>query len=112
MAGDGGGSDISDRLRKHAMLQVFTIASNALLVQGRKLEEIAAAVASTGAKTEPQQTEGPQQVRIGALPVGDSVEPMVSLKEVELAYKMNAAVIATADEMFDALLDTIHPDDK
>ena len=92
------------------MLQVFTIASNALLVQGRKLEEIAAAVASTGAK--PQQTDAPQPVRIGSLPVGDTLEPMVSLKEVELAYKMNAAVIATADEMFDALLDAIHPDDK
>ena len=94
------------------MLQVFTIASNALLVQGRKLEEIAAAVASTGAKPGPQQTDAPQPVRIGSLPVGDTLEPMVSLKEVELAYKMNAAVIATADEMFDALLDAIHPDDK
>lgn len=94
------------------MLQVFTIASNALLVQGRKLEEIAAAVASTGAKAAPPKTEAPQQVRIGALPVGDQIEPMVSLKEVELAYKMNAAVIATADDMFDALLDAIHPEEK
>jgi flagellar basal-body rod protein FlgC len=93
-------------------MQVFAIASNALLVQGRKLEEIAAAVASTGAKPEPARTDGPTQVRIGALPVGDAVEPMVSLKEVELAYKMNAAVIATADEMFDALLDAIHPKDR
>ena len=94
------------------MMQVFAIASNALLVEGRKLEEIAAAVASTGAKPAPAQADGPTQVRIGALPVGDAIEPMVSLKEVELAYKMNAAVIATADEMFDALLDTIHPKDR
>lgn len=94
-----------------SMLQVFTIASNALLVQGRKLEEIAAAVASSGAKPGPQQAGAPHQVRIGALPIGDTLEPMVSLKDVELAYKTNAAVIATAGEMFDTLLDAIRPDD-
>jgi flagellar basal body rod protein FlgC len=97
------------------MFQVFAIASNALLVQGRKLEEIAAAVASTGA-TRPdggaRTTDGTTPVRIGALPVGDPVAPMVSLKEVELAYKMNAAVIAAADEMLDSLLDAIHPEDR
>lgn len=93
------------------MLQVFAIASNALLVQGRKLEEIAAAVASTGAKDNPAPAAGPTHVRIGALPVGDSIEPLVSLKEVELAYKVNAAVIATADDMFDSLLDAIQQKD-
>ncbi|WP_295558818.1 flagellar basal body rod C-terminal domain-containing protein [uncultured Hyphomicrobium sp.] len=93
------------------MLQVFAIASNALAVQSQKLNEIAAAVASAGATPAPA-TERPTPVRIGALPIGDSTEAMVSLKDVELAYKMNAAVIETAAEMFDSLLDAIDPDDR
>jgi hypothetical protein len=93
------------------MLQVFAIASNALLVQGRKLEEIAAAVAATGPAADPAPADGPLQVRIGALPLGGAIEPMVSLRSVALAYEMTASVTATADEMFDALLDAVHSDD-
>jgi len=94
-----------------AMLQVFAIASNALLVQGKRLNEIAAAVASSGAteRKAPDTAESPTPVRIGSLPVGAPIESMVSLKEVALAYEMNAAVIQTADEMFDALLDAVDP---
>lgn len=93
------------------MIQVFAIASNALAVQSQKLAEIATAVASTGA-TAPTTTERPTPVRIGALPVGDAIENMVSLKEVELAYKMNVAVIATAADMLDSLLDAVDPDKR
>jgi flagellar basal body rod protein FlgC len=94
------------------MMQVFAIASNALVVQSQKLGEIAAAVAGTGATRSgaANAPDGTSPVRIGALPVGGAIENMVSLKEVEMAYRMNAAVIATADEMFDALLDMIDAD--
>lgn len=97
------------------MLQVFAIASNALQVQSQKLVEIASAVASTGAtpSSGPSAPGAPSTpVRIGSLPVGDPIESMVSLKEVELAYRMNAAVISTASDMFDSLLDAIHPDKR
>lgn len=94
------------------MLQVFAIASNALVVESQRLHEIAAAVAATGStpRNGSDAPDGPSPVRIGALPVGDPIENMVSLKEVELAYRMNAAVIATADEMLDSLLDMIDPE--
>ncbi len=99
------------------MFPVLTIASNALTVQSRRAEEIAASVASIGA-TQPGATSNPAAgpgatpVRIGSLPVGNEVENMVSLKEVELAYRMNAAVIATTGEMLDSLLDAINPDKR
>jgi flagellar basal-body rod protein FlgC len=51
-------------------------------------------------------------VRIGSLPVGEAIESLVSLKEVELAYKLNAAVIKTADEMLGTLLDMLDPPDE
>jgi len=92
------------------MPQVFAIASNALLVQGRKLEEIAAAVATTGPAADPAPAEVPSQVRIGALPLGGAIEPMVSLRSVALAYEMTARVTATADDMLDALLDAVQSD--
>lgn len=95
------------------MIQVFAIASNALAVQSQKLGEIAAAVASTGVTAQGANApERPSPVRIGALPVGDAAESMVSLKDVELAYKMNAAVISTAAEMLDSLLDAVDPDQR
>ncbi len=93
------------------MLQVLTIASNALLVQGRKLEEIAAAVAATEPAAHPAPADGPAQVRIGALPLGGAIEPMVSLKSVALAYEMTASITASAGDMLDTLLDAVHPDD-
>lgn len=98
---------------RRIMIQVFAIASNALAVQSQKLNEIAAAVASTGATANGANApERPSPVRIGALPVGDAIENMVSLKEVELAYKMNAAVISTAADMLDSLLDAVGSDKR
>lgn len=91
-----------------AMLHVISIASNALEVQTRKLDAIASAVAlSTGAPRRPDEPERPTPVRIGALPVEGPIEAMVSLKEVELAYRMNAAVIETADDMLGSLLEMV-----
>lgn len=91
------------------MLHVIAIASNALQVQSHKLGAIASSVASQGVAPESgaEAAERPAPVRIGALPIGGPVEAMVSLKEVELAYRMNAAVIRTADAMLDSLLDAV-----
>ena len=95
------------------MFPAITIATNALAVQSQKLSEIAHSVASIGA-TPPgagtQAPDGAPPVRIGSLPVGDAIESMVSLKDVEVAYRMNAAVVSTAFEMFDALLDVVGPE--
>jgi flagellar basal-body rod protein FlgC len=93
------------------MFPAIAIATNALAVQSQRLGEIASSVASTGA-TQSGPTEAPSggtPVRIGSLPVGDPIESMVSLKDVEMAYRMNAAVLSTAFEMVDALLDVIDP---
>jgi flagellar basal-body rod protein FlgC len=98
------------------MLPALTIASNALQVQNQKLNAIASAVASQGVTlgdTDMRRNNiiSPQ-VRIGSLPVGDEVDNLMSLKEVELAYRMNAAVISTASEMAESILDAFHPDKR
>ena len=96
--------------RARVMLQVFAIASNALQVESQKLADIAHAVASVGAKPASDgTTDTPQRVRIGALPVDGPIENMVALKNVEMAYKLNVAVIETAAAMYDSLLDAVHP---
>ncbi|WP_072391408.1 hypothetical protein [Hyphomicrobium sp. CS1GBMeth3] len=96
------------------MLHVIAIASNALQVESRKLSEIASAVAATGPSAGGQTApvDRPTPVRIGALPLGGPLEGMVSLKEAELAYGLNAAVIATADEMADTLLEVFDRDTR
>ena len=93
------------------MFPAITIATNALAVQSQKLGGIASSVASIGATPAggAQSPDGTTPVRVGSLPVGDPMESMVSLKEVEMAYRMNAAVISTAFDMFDALLDAVDP---
>lgn len=98
------------------MLPALAIASNALQVQNQKLSAIASAVASQGVTLGDtnmrRYTIDIPQVRIGSLPVGDEVDNLMSLKEVELAYRMNAAVISTANEMAETLLDAVHPDKR
>jgi len=37
---------------------------------------------------------------------------MASMREVETAYRLNAAVFATADEMLGTLLDVIQPENR
>jgi len=94
------------------MFPALAIASNGLMVQSQRAAEIASAVAGAGATMPPgAQTAAPgaSSVRIGSLPVGDPIESLVSLKEVELAYRMNAAVIATASDMLDTLLYAVRP---
>lgn len=92
------------------MLHVIAIASNALQVESRKLSDIASAVAATGASAGPTALERPAPVRIGALPLDGPLEAMVSLRQAEFAYGINAAVIATADEMLNTLLEAFDRD--
>jgi len=94
-----------------SMLAPLTIASNGLAIQAQRAGEIASSIAATGA-TAPSPSSpasGTPGVRVGALPVGDPIENLVSLKEVELAYRMNAAVLSTASEMLETLLDAVSP---
>jgi flagellar basal body rod protein FlgC len=98
------------------MLPALTIASNALQVQSQKLNAIASSVAAQGVMVGNinmrRYTVDIPQVRIGSLPVGDEVDNLMSLKDVELAYRMNATVISTANEMAETLLDAVHPDER
>lgn len=98
------------------MFAPLSIASNALQVQSQRAAEIASEVASAGATTQAGRGAPPPSpaspVRIGSLPIDDPTEAFVSLKEVELAYKLNAAVIKTADEMLGTLLDMLDPADE
>lgn len=100
------------------MLPALTTASNALQVQSQRAAEIASAIATMGATPAVSAggsagaAAGTPPVRIGALPIDDPTEAFVSLKEVELAYKLNAAVIKTADEMLGSLLDMLDPPDE
>ncbi|MGE3231746.1 MAG: hypothetical protein AB7J30_20140, partial [Hyphomicrobium sp.] len=103
----------SNRRTPRPMFPAIAIASNALAVQGQKLEAIASEVAAGASTsgTDMRKTDT-SLVRIGALPIGGAAESLASLKEVELAYRMNLAVIATASEMVDSLLDAVQPDDR
>jgi flagellar basal body rod protein FlgG len=93
------------------MLPALSIAANGMAVQSQRLDGIAAAVASTGATadTSANAPGGGAPVRVASLPVGDPIENMVSMNEVESAYRLNAAVFATADEMLKTLIDVIQP---
>ncbi len=92
------------------MSPVHSIAASGLTAQSQRLEAVARSVASLGA-TQPASSEQVSvgtQVRIGALPVGATIEEsMVTLVEAKHAYRMNAAVIETAGDMLDSLLDTL-----
>lgn len=97
------------------MFPALSIAANGMAVQSQKLDAIAASVAANGvaATQAAPAANGAQPVRIGALPVGeDALGSMVSMAEAESAYRLNAAVLATADDMLGTLLDMIHPDDR
>ena len=92
------------------MHPVYAIASNGLINQLKKLEGAAMVVAVEGIKQAPKpppSVEVGNRVRIGALPVGNPVEGLVSMKEAEHAYRANAAVLSTADDMLESLLDAV-----
>jgi flagellar basal-body rod protein FlgC len=91
------------------MLAAISTAAGGLVTQSQRLQAAAAAIAAQGA-TPPADTSPntePTAVRIGALPVGDPLERVVTLVEAETAYRANAAVLGTAVDMLDALLDTL-----
>ncbi len=93
-----------------SMHPVYAIASKGLAAQLQKLEGAAMVVAVEGIKQAPKappSVEVGRGVRIGALPVGNPVEGLVSMKEAEHAYRANAAVMSTASDMFDSLLDAV-----
>jgi hypothetical protein len=94
------------------MLNVISTAANAMAVQSRRLEAAAQAIASVGTPPPAGPTQGApgSRVRIGALPLGDAIENIVTLAEVELAYRMNASVIGTALAVIDTLLEIVEPD--
>ncbi len=87
-------------------LPVFSIiatAANGMATQAQRIEAVAqkiAGIGTTPSAEQPEQTGGP--VRIGALPLGDETQSIVTLLEAERAYKMNALVLSTAVGM-------IHP---
>ncbi|KAB2938260.1 MAG: hypothetical protein K8F92_19475 [Hyphomicrobium sp.] len=93
------------------MFNAITTASNAMAAQSQRLEAVAQAIAQMGATKPASSTQADPgaPVRIGALPIGDPIENVVTLVEVELAYRMNAAVIGTAIKMIDSLLDIVQP---
>jgi hypothetical protein len=96
---------------------IFATAREGMAVQAQRVEAAAQVIASQGA-SEPAPDAAVQSsgVRIGALPVGTTIqEAVVTLVEAEAAYKANVAVIETAASMFDSLLDAVdhdHHDDE
>ena len=93
------------------LLNVISTAANAMAVQSQRLEAVAQAIASAPAPpAAPAQGAPGTPVRIGALPLGDTIENIATLAEVEPAYRANAAVIGTALVMIDTLLELVEPD--
>jgi hypothetical protein len=92
------------------MLNIISTAANAMAVQSQRLEAVAQAIASTRPTVGPTPGAPGTPVRIGALPLGDAIENIATLAEVELAYRANAAVIGTALVMIDTLLELVEPD--
>lgn len=93
------------------MFNAISIAASGLATQGRRVEAVARQVASMGATAPAANTPDTPgaPVRIGALPIGDPVQSVVTLVEAEMAYRMNVAVMATAAGMLDSLLDAFEP---
>ena len=92
------------------MLPAFAIAADGLAVQSRKLEVVALQGTQQAPTSTPAIDASP--VRVRTLPVGDPVESLVTMKEAELAYRVNAAVLSTAGEMLDTLLDALDRDTR
>ncbi len=95
------------------MFSIIATAANGMATQAQRIETVAqeiAGIGTTPAPEQPAQTGGP--VRIGALPLGDETQRIVTLLEAERAYKMNALVLSTAVGMIDTLLDVVQPYDR
>ena len=93
---------------------IFATAREGMAVQARRVEAAARVIASQGATPPPASdppTVSSAPVRIGALPVGDTLEEaIVTLIEAQAAYRANVLVIETAADMFDSLLDAVDHD--
>jgi flagellar basal body rod protein FlgC len=89
---------------------VISTAANAMAVQSQRLEAIAQAIATPRTPAAPTSGAPSTPVRIGALPLGDTIENITTLAEVELAYRANASVLGTALVMIDTLLELVEPD--
>lgn len=91
---------------------IFATAREGMARQSQRVEAAAQTIASLGATppADDAQVAPSPAVRIGALPLGTTLEQaVVTLVEAEAAYKANALVVATAADMFDSLLDVIGP---
>jgi Flagellar basal body rod FlgEFG protein C-terminal len=89
---------------------IFATAREGMATQARRVEAAAQKIASLGTSppaSDPQSPSSPP-VRIGDLPVGDTIEEaVVTLVEAQRAYRANALVVATAADMYDSLLDAV-----
>lgn len=94
------------------MYPILTIAAKGLATQSPRLEAAARSVASVGAIRPARSGQASVgSVRIGALPVGEHIQSIVTMAEVENAYRMNAAVMATAAGMLVPVVDLIPADE-
>lgn len=92
------------------VIEAISIAAGGLAAQSQRIEGAARAVASMGAAAPTRGFAGSHgPVRVGALPVGDPAESIVTLVEAQTAYRANAAVLSAAAGMLDTLLDVISP---
>jgi len=93
---------------------ILSIAAKGLATQSQALEAVARSVASSGLTRPLGGTRAPASppVRIGALPVGDSIQSIMTLAAVETAYRANAAVMATGAGMLVPVIDLIPVDEK
>jgi flagellar basal body rod protein FlgC len=93
---------------------IFATARQGMAIQAQRVEAAARTIASQGATppaSDPQPPPASGPVRVGNLPVGDTVEEaIVTLVEAQRAYEANALVIKTATEMFDSLLNAVDHD--
>jgi flagellar basal-body rod protein FlgC len=98
-------AQLSTTFRVVPVFSIIAVAATGLTAQSQRIERVALDVASTGASVADHAgSPADAAVRIGAVPVGDPIESVVTLREAELAYRMNAAVLGTAADMLDELL--------
>jgi hypothetical protein len=90
---------------------ILTIAAKGLATQSKSLEAAARSVASRGPIRPAGRTHAPAAVHVRALPVGNPIMNIVTLAEVEKAYRTNAAVMATAAGMIVPVVDPVPADE-
>jgi flagellar basal-body rod protein FlgC len=98
-------TQLSTTVRVVPVFSIVAIAATGLTAQSQRIERVALDVASAGASVADHAgAPAGAAVRIGAVAVGDPIESIVTLREAELAYRMNAAVLGTSADMLDELL--------